>query len=258
MPTLEPWQWALCLLGALITGVAKGGVPGIGIVTVPLFALALPARASVGVVLPVLMCADLVAVATYRRDADVRMILRLTPWVVAGIAAGALLLGKLDDNQIKILMGAILLPLVALALRRRQLTARGIEENPLPAWASGVTGLTAGFTTMVANAAGPVMVLYLLAMRLPKIVFLGTSAWYYFLLNWVKVPFSLYAGTISTASLLQSLVFFPAAIGGALIGRAIARKIDQRAFEAIALAFTALSGVWFLIGGWALQALRGL
>lgn len=231
-------------------------MPGIGIVTVPLFALALPARESVGIVLPILMCADVVGVASYRRDAEWKYIFRLTPWVVAGIAVGALVLGKLDDNRIKMLIGAILLPMVALSLRRRSLAARGVEEKPLPLWAGWLTGVTAGFTTMVANAAGPVMVLYLLAMRLPKIVFLGTSAWYYFCLNWVKVPFSVYAGTITWTSVQQSALFFPAAIVGGLMGRAIARRIDQKSFEVLALAFTAVSGVWFLIGNWALTALR--
>lgn len=254
---LEPWQWALAAFGAFLAGVAKTGVPGIGILTAPIFALLLPARESVGIVLMILICSDLMAVVTYRRNGDWKTILRLTPWALAGIVAGTFALGKLHDPQVRQLIGAILLPMVALAIRRRHLAARGVEEKPLPAWAAAPVGITAGFTTMVANAAGPVMVLYLLAMRLDKMAFLGTAAWYFFCLNWAKVPFGIYAGAITGNSLRQAALFFPAAIVGGLCGRWLAGRIPQKVFEMLALVFTAVSAVWLLVGGWVVAALSG-
>jgi uncharacterized membrane protein YfcA len=248
MTTLLPWQWAVGCVGAFISGMAKTGIPGIGILTAPIFVLLLPARESVGTVLMILICADLLAVATYRRDADWGMILRLTPWALAGIVAGTFALGKLPDVQVRQLIGAILIPMVLLSLRRRHMARKGIEERPLPRAAAAPVGMTAGFTTMVANAAGPVMVLYLLAMRLPKAAFLGTSAWYFFCLNWVKVPFGIHAGAINTQTLQQAATFFPAAIAGGLVGRVVAKRIPQHVFESTALTFTAISAIWLLVG----------
>lgn len=256
MTPLLPWQWAVGCVGAFISGMAKTGVPGIGILTAPIFVLLLPARESVGTVLLILICADLLAVATYRRDADWGTILRLTPWALAGIVLGTFALGKLPDVAVRQLIGAILIPMVLLALRRRHLARKGVEDRPLPRIAAAPVGVTAGFTTMVANAAGPVMVLYLLAMRLPKTAFLGTSAWYFFCLNWVKVPFGIHAGAITMASLQQAATFFPAAIAGGLVGRVVARKIPQHVFESTALAFTAVSALWLLVGHLLTNALR--
>jgi uncharacterized membrane protein YfcA len=207
-------------------------------------------------VLLVLICADVLAVLTYRREADWKKILQLAPWALAGIVIGTFALSRLNDQAVKQLIGASILPMVALSVRRRRMTSAGIAEKPLPPWSAGFVGLVAGFTTMVANAAGPVMNLYLIAMRLPKLTFLGTSAWYFFCLNWVKVPFGIYGGTITLHSAGQSAMLFPAAIAGGFIGRRIAQKIDQARFEALALTFAAISGVWFLIGKDVIAALK--
>lgn len=98
--------------------------------------------------------------------------------------------------------------------------------------------MTAGFTTMVANAAGPVMILYLLAMRLPKLVFVGTAAWYFMALNLFKLPFSASLGLINPASLGVDLWLGPFAVLGALAGRPVVARLNQRVFEQVALALT--------------------
>ena len=188
---LELWQWALGALGAFLVGLSKTGVPGLGILNVAIFASVFPARESVGLVLVILLCGDIVAVTTYRRDASWPHLLRLFPWAAAGIVAGYFALGRVDDIQMRHLIGVILLGLVALQyIRSRRPAAPDGEALPVRAWLAPLAGIIAGFTTMVANAAGPVMVLYLLAMRLPKIVFVGTAAWYFFALNVFKLPFS--------------------------------------------------------------------
>lgn len=257
MTAVSPWwHWAMAFAGAFIAGMSKTGIPGLGILAVPIFAFFLPARESVGIVLLVLICADVLAVITYKRNADWSKIIRLAPWALAGIVVGSLALSRLNDQAVKQLIGASIIPMVLLAFRRRHLAASGIEEKPLPSWSAGMVGLIAGFTTMVANAAGPVMNLYLIAMRLPKLSFLGTSAWYFFCLNWVKVPFGIYGGTITLHSASQSVVLFPAAILGGLVGRKIAQRIDQKCFEILALVFAGISGVWFLVGKFTLETLR--
>jgi len=236
---LELWQWALGALGAFLVGLSKTGIPGLGILNVAIFTLVFPARESVGLVLVILICGDIVAVSTYRRDASWPHLLRLFPWAAAGVILGYFALGRVDDIQMRHLIGVILLSLVVFQyLRSRRPALPDSGAQPPPPWLAPIAGITAGFTTMVANAAGPVMVLYLLAMRLPKIVFVGTAAWYFLVLNVFKVPFSASLGLINPASLSVALLLGPFAMIGALVGRPIVERLNQRLFELTTLALT--------------------
>ena len=236
---LELWQWALGALGAFLVGLSKTGIPGLGILAVAVFALVFPARESVGLVLVILICGDIVAISTYRRDASWPHLIRLFPWAALGIVAGYFALGRVDDSQMRHLIGIILIGLVLFQfIRSRRETPPDGEPSPSRPWLAPLTGITAGFTTMVANAAGPVMVLYLLSMRLPKIVFVGTAAWYFFALNVFKLPFSASLGLINPSSLGVALYLAPFAVLGALVGRPIVERLHQRLFELAALGLT--------------------
>lgn len=244
---LELWQWALGALGAFLVGLSKTGIPGLGILNVAIFALVFPARESVGLVLVILICGDLVAISAYRRDASWPHLLKLFPWAAGGVVLGYLALGRIDDTQMRHLIGVTLLGLVILQyVRSRRPASPDGEAQPIRPWLAPLAGVTAGFTTMVANAAGPVMVLYLLAMRLPKIVFVGTAAWYFFALNLFKVPFSAALGLINPASLGVSLTLGPFAVAGALLGRPIVNRLNQRLFELSALALTFVAALTML------------
>lgn len=236
---LELWQWALGALGAFLVGLSKTGIPGLGILAVALFALVFPARESTGLVLVILICADLVAIAAYRRDASWPHLVRLFPWAMAGVVLGYFALGRVNDVQMRHVIGVIIVLLVAFQyIRSRRPPPADAEAKPVARWVAPLAGVTAGFTTMVANAAGPIMMLYLLAMRLPKIVFVGTGAWYFLVLNVFKVPFSASLGLINLASLGVSFALGPFAVLGALLGRPIVNHLNQRAFELIALGLT--------------------
>lgn len=239
-------QWALLALGALCVGLAKTGLPGLGILLVVIFANVLPARASSGVVLPLLILGDLTALAAYRRNLVWSHLWRLIPWAAAGVIAGWLALGRLDDAWTARSIGAIVAVMLAVHFWRRARAARGDEQLPARSTAA-VAGVAAGFTTLVANAAGPVMTLYLLAMRLPKLEFLGTGAVFFFLINWFKVPFMVNLGLIDTASLGLNLRLAPAVLLGAWLGRLVARKIDQKTFENTALVLAALAAAKLLL-----------
>jgi uncharacterized membrane protein YfcA len=243
---LQLWQWALGALGAFLIGLSKTGIPGLGILNVAIFALVFPARDSVGLVLVILICGDIVAVSAYRRDASWPHLLRLFPWAAVGVVAGYFALGRVGDTAMRHLIGAILLGLGLFQLIRSFRPAPGDEAAPPRVWLAPLAGATAGFTTMVANAAGPVMVLYLLAMRLPKIVFVGTAAWYFLAINLFKVPFSASLGLINPTSLGVALYLAPFAVLGALIGRPIVEHLNQRRFELIALALTLVAAIGML------------
>ncbi len=243
------WQWLLAGLGAFLIGLSKTGIAGIGILAVAIFASVLPARESVGAVLVTLIAGDVVAVAAYRREVSWAHLLRLFPWTAVGVVIGALALNRIADDGVRRLIGGILLGLIAIHLARcaqRKPSSAAESKPPQRPWLVGLAGLLAGFTTMVANAAGPVMVMYLLALRLPKLLFIGTAAWFFLVLNLFKVPFSVGLGLITPTSLGISLRLIPLAIIGALSGRLLVHAIDQRRFEQLALGLTLIAAIRLL------------
>ncbi|MBS0662018.1 MAG: sulfite exporter TauE/SafE family protein [Verrucomicrobia bacterium] len=244
MTHLEPWQWALAVVGALAIGLAKTGINGLGMLAVVVFANLLPARQASGVVLPMLVLADIVAVASYRQHTVWSHLWRLFPWTAAGIVAGYLALGRINDRQASVLIGIIILGMLGLHLWRRRRPVAGAAEHPV--WFAPMIGVLAGFTTLVANAAGPLMAIYLLAMRLPKMEYMGTGATFYLVMNLFKVPFMANLGLVSGTSLGLNAVLAPAVLAGALLGRKLLARIDQQLFEQLALGLAALAGLKLL------------
>jgi hypothetical protein len=239
----EFWQWALALTGALAIGLSKTGIGGLGMLSVVIFANLMPAREASGVVLPMLLFADVVAVLSYRQHAQWRHLWKLFPWTAVGVVAGYLAMGRINDRQAQVLIGGIILALLALHWWRRR---KGGEVAEHGAWFAPTIGVLAGFTTLVANAAGPLMVIYLLAMRLPKMEYMGTGAVYFMLINLFKVPFMVDLGLINVPSFTLNLWLAPAVLAGALLGRKILAKINQRLFESLALVLAGLAGVKLL------------
>jgi len=198
---LSAGKWVLASVTALFTGLAKTGIPALGILLAPLFAEVLPARISTGALLPLLITADAFAFIFWRRHGSWKHLVRLLPWAVAGIVAGYFAMGRIDDQQMRSVMGAI-----------------------------ATAGFLSGATTMIANAAGPVTMIYLLSMRLPKEEFNGTSAWYFFILNWLKVPFSVNLGLITAQSLTFDAVLAGGVVAGVFAGLYLAKRIPAKAF----------------------------
>jgi uncharacterized membrane protein YfcA len=243
--TFAPWQWILLALAAVSFGFSKTGVPGASILAVGVLANLMPAKTATGVVLPLLIFADVFAFFVYRKNLDWRRVGRLLPWAVAGIVCGWFALGRIDDRQAARLVGAILAAMLAVHAWRSRTGANAAAARA-PAWFGPLMGLFAGFTTMIANAAGPVMTLYLLAMRLGKLEFLGTAAAFFLAINWIKVPFAAQLGLIDRDSLALNLWLLPAVAAGALSGRWVAARIDQRAFERTTLALAAIAALRLL------------
>ena len=243
---LEPWQWALLATGAFFTGLSKTGIAGLGVLSVALFANALPARDSTGALLPLLVCADFFGVAFYRKHAEWSHLLKLFPWVVLGIIFGCFALDKLSDTQSRQTIGAILVGMIVLQVWRQRQPGDLAARLPHTRLFVALTGIAAGFATMTANAAGPLMTLYLLAIGLPKLVLVGTGAWFFLLVNVFKVPFSLHLGLITTDSLWMDLFLLIPMLPGALLGPVMLKRINQSAFETMALVFTILAAIRLL------------
>lgn len=230
------WEWVLAALGALLVGVAKTGITGLSLLFVAIFAAIMPARRSTGVVLPLLILGDVVAFFSYRRHAHWGHVWRLFPWAAAGVVAGYLAMGRMNDRQTGVAIGAIVVALTFLHMARR--ARPGLPEEQRARWFAPLIGVLAGFTTIVSNAAGPLMVIYLLAMRLPKMEYMGTGAVFFLLLNLFKIPFMIALGLITHGSLALNLALAPAVIAGTVAGRWLLGRINQRMFENIALALT--------------------
>lgn len=186
------WQWLVGGLAALLVGMSKTGVPGVGILTVTLLAQAYGGWNSVGLMLPMLLFGDLFAVAWYRRHAHWGVLVRLLPWVVVGLVLGAVVLHYLGQNaKTKALMNPLIGGLVLLMLGMHFLQGKlGERFAPRSKMGTAGTGVVAGLATTISNAAGPIMTIFLTAQQFAKEQFMGTIAWYFFIINASKVPIS--------------------------------------------------------------------
>lgn len=254
MPDLSLLAWAALAVGAVTVGISKTAIPGANI-AVALFAMVLPAKPSTAALLVLLIVADVFAVVFYRRHADWRLLRRLIPPVVVGLVLGTVFMAFASDALMGRVIAVILIGVITLGLVQRRRAERreraGAEQAETPRGAalaqSAVYGSLGGFTTMVANAAGPVMSMYFLAVRLPVTAFLGTSAWFFFVVNLSKVPFSLGLGLFSTELLLLDLVLIPFVVLGAVVGRLIVHRISRRAFEWIVIVLSILGAAYLLV-----------
>ncbi len=237
------WEWAVLVGGAFFVGVSKTGIAGLGMLFVVMFAQVLPAKEATGVVLPLLCFGDVIAVALYRRHTQWKFLWRLFPWTAAGVVGGYFALGRIGNREAEVMIGVIVLALLVLHVARRK---KHVGEGEHGRFFAPTIGVLAGFTTMVANAAGPLMAIYLLAMRLPKMEFVGTGAVFFMLINLFKVPFMMNLGLINAGSFTLNVWLAPAVFLGAWVGRKLLVKIDQRLFENLALGLSAAAGVKLL------------
>jgi uncharacterized membrane protein YfcA len=199
-------------------------------------------------VLPLLIAADIFAVYTFRRFTVWRHLVKMLPPAVLGIVSGWLLMPHISARVFGPLIGWMVLGLVVLTVAQKlsgRLSASA-AEHPSIAWP---LGWTAGLTTMLANAAGAVMTVYLLACRLPKYEFVGTAAWFFFIVNVIKVPFSASLGLINGSSLWLNFLLIPGIAVGVVAGRCLLRKINQQAFEWLMIVFSLAGGLRLILAG---------
>lgn len=248
---LPPWGWVVVCLAAFLIGICKTAMPEAGTLVVALFAMAMPARISTGAMLLLLIVGDVIAVWTYRRDADWKILRSLLPTVVVGIILGAVFVSWADDLVLKRAIGVILLCLIALTITMRFLF-RGRKERQQEMmtgnwFVKSFYGVLGGFTIMSANAGGPVMSLYLVSARFSVLRFLGTTAWFFFLINLIKVPFSVGIGLIKVSTLWSTLIMAPLVLLGAIGGRFVAGKMNNQVFDPIVIGLTVVSATLLLV-----------
>src|ERR1700727_3780893 len=229
----DPLLWFFAALGAFMVGVSKAGITGLSILSIALFNHVFSSsKQASGLVLPLLIFGDFVAVFSYRKHTQWRFLWRLFPWTAAGVVIGYFTLGHISDHTARILIGWIIVSLALLSFWRKYASAPAEEETALFHWSvAAAIGMTAGFITLIANAAGPLMAIYLVAMRLPKMEYVGTAAVFFMLLNLFKVP----------------LMLAPAVLLGTLGGRWLLKHVNQNLFEQLVLLLSAIGGILLIL-----------
>ena len=218
----------------LLSGIGKTtGLSVLGIFNVTLISMVFPAKEAVGILLPILLMGDLIAVTYYRRTVIWKYLFSLVPWILVGIVLGYFVLLKVDSPELKLLLGYLIISLNLFQIIRDYMGSKLDQALPNSVWFTGT--IMAGFATMVGSVAGAVMAVYLLAKRLPKNEFVGTGAWFFLFVNVIKVPFYLQLDMITSKSLLIDTLAIPAVLLGTFIGIKVLPRIPQQLFKWIIL-----------------------
>jgi len=238
-------QLVLFLLVAVFIGMSKTGIHGAGMMAVPLLAMVFGGQLSSGILLPILCMADVMGVWYYHRHASWYHLKKLFPWAALGTVLGTVVGGVIDDYTFRLVMGAIILVSVVIMIWLEREQRR---EVPDYRWFASLTGVAAGFTSMIGNLATSVVAIYLLSMRMPKNAFIGTTAWFFLVLNWFKVPFHVLSWkTITWDTLLLDLSALPFIGLGAFLGVVIVKRIQDRAYRWFIIAMTVVASVFMLL-----------
>lgn len=233
------------MIVALLIGMAKTGVHGAGMMSVPILANVFGGQLSSGMMLPMLVMADVLGVWYYHRHASWQHLKILFPWAAIGVVLGTIIGNYINDHEFKIFMAAIIVISVAIMLWLER--DRQEEVVPHKEWFGIATGVAGGFTSMVGNLANSVMAVYLLSIRLPKNAFIGTAAWFFLVVNWFKVPFHVFVWhTITLQTFLLDLITLPAIVLGAYLGIVIVGKLSERVYRWFIIGMTVVAAVFMV------------
>ena len=236
--------WVLGLVAGVFVGLTKTGLPGLGILIVPLMATVFPAKQSVGALLLMLMVGDVFAVTYYRRYTQWKRLWGLFPAVAVGMAAAAVTLSKIDSAALKPMLGWLVLGMLGLEIARQR-----FEWNEVPHtwWFVVGAGFLAGFTSTVGNLAGPIMSIYLISKGMPKHQFMGTAAVFFCILNLCKVPLFAPLGMITGETIRFDIFAIPFIVAGALTGKWLLPRIPQKVFNAMVLILAAVAALRLIL-----------
>lgn len=234
-------QWFAIGFAVFVLGLSKSGIKGIGIIIIIILAFVFGEKASTGILLPMLICADILAVIYYNRHADWGIIRKLIPWMIIGVLVGVWIGNDISEFIFKRLMAAIIIISVIIMFYMENKKSKNVPTNKL--FSTGM-GFLAGFTTMIGNLAGPVSNVYFLALRFPKNEFIGTAAWLFFIINLFKLPFHIFIWkTVTIDTLALNSVLIPAVIIGFFSGTYIVKLISNVNYRRFILIVTAIGGI---------------
>lgn len=230
---------------AVLIGMSKTGIHGAGMMAVPFLALIFGGQLSSGILLPILCIADVIGVWYYHRHASWYYLRKLFPWAAVGTVVGTVVGEAIDDETFRMIMATIIFLSIGVMIwieRARRVTIPDYK------WFAGLTGILAGFTSMVGNLANSVVAIYFLSMRLPKNAFIGTTAWFFLVINWFKVPFHVFAWqTITVKTVLLDLSMIPFIGLGAFLGITVVKRIPDQAYRWFIILMTILAAAFLML-----------
>jgi uncharacterized membrane protein YfcA len=230
-PSLTPGFLAIFLLLAILLGMAKAGLSGFGLAVIPVMALIFGAKESTGVILPMLITADIMAVTYYRQHAVWKYILRILPWVAAGIISALIVGNMINNSQFRLVMLSVVWIMLILMIVN-DLWKKESDQIPHNMYFGAFMGLAGGFATMIGNSAGPVFTLYFLSMRITKKEFIGTGAWLYLIMNTGKLPLQVLVWkNITLVSLIPGLISIPFIALGIFFGIRIVNLFSEKVYR---------------------------
>ncbi len=249
--TWTPLVLIIVITAVFLYGFSKTAMPVAGVLAGPLLAATLGATAASGLMVPLLVLGDLFALARYRQHADWGLIRRLVPGVLLGFAITAVLFRVLPVAVLGRIIGVLILASLALEMWRRRTEGESHRELAPMTSRTGIAffGTLAGMTTMAANAGGTAMTLYLVKMRVSMLAFMGTSAWFFFVLNLIKIPIIGGLGFITRDTLVADLWLAPVLVMGVFVGIAVFKRMNERVFTAVALGLSGVAALWLIVHG---------
>ncbi len=239
-------QWSLMAVCGILIGMSKVGVPGVSLVAIPILAFIFGGKQSTGVLLPILIMADMFGVGYYRRHAQWSYLFKIFPWAFIGIGLALWVGEMINDDQFKEIIAILIFVCLGLMLWND----RKKENQMLPdsQWFAASMGILGGFATMIGNAAGPIFAIYLLAMHMPKNNFIGTKAWFFLVINLFKFPLHIFVWkTISWHTLSLNLLTLPSIALGAFLGIKLVKGLSEKTYRAFIFIVTAISAFILLI-----------
>ena len=229
----------------LLIGMSKVGISGGGMIAVPLLAIIFGGRNSSGIMLPMLIMADVFGTTYYRRHTQWTHLKKLLPPTVIGVLLGTYVGEFIPDETFKLIMGIIILLSIIILLWMEIAKSTWLPQGN---WFAIIIGIGAGFTTMVGNLAGSMMTLYLLVNGMPKNKFIGTAAWFFLIINVFKVPFHVLVwNTIQWETLLFDLMLLPVIALGAFVGIKIIKQLNESIFRYFIIAMTVVAAIFMII-----------
>ncbi len=243
----DPKLLAIALLAAFCIGLSKAGFSGISMVSVVLLADIYGAKTSVGLALPLLIAADLMAYPAFLKHGSWKPVWKLLPATLVGLVLGWWLLGSIDDKVARrVIGGCVLFMVLVQAFRKwKPVFFERLAESRSFGIGAGAMG---GFSTMLANAAGPVIQLYFLTRRIPKMEMIGIGARFFLLVNLIKVPLNARLALINQESLWENAKLLPGVFAGILIGRWLIGRVPQAAFEWMIVGFSFIAAARLILG----------
>lgn len=244
--SLSTVDWVLIVFCAILIGMSKTGVPGVSMIVVPMLALIFGGKPSTGVLLPILIIADVFAVVYYHRHAKWKHLVRALPWAFAGLFIALWIGNFVNDEQFKRIIAITVFVSIALMIWKDYFYKK--EFTPDKWWFAALMGVVGGFATMIGNVAGPIFAIYLLAMHLNKKSFIGTTAWFFFIINLSKFPLQVLVWkNININTLTVDILVLPAIAFGAWLGVFFVKLIPEKAYKWFVIVITVLSAFLILI-----------